>query len=65
MHSGPPSEGTVAAEWLRAAIVPVLVLVVIVAIVAGVVAGGAVQGHKVYAVPASAPTTQPTMIIQP
>jgi hypothetical protein len=58
-------EYTGAAPWLRAVLLPFLVLVVAVAIVCGLVFGGAVQGHKAYAGPAGAPTTQPTTLIEP
>ena len=58
-------EDSGAAPWLRAVLLPALVFVVAVAIVSGLVFGGAVQGHKTYAGPAQAPTTQPTVLIQP
>jgi hypothetical protein len=54
-----------AAPWLRAVLLPLLVFVVAVAVVAGLVLGGAVQGHRTYAGPGQAPTTQPTILIQP
>jgi hypothetical protein len=47
------------------ALLPLALFVVAVAIVIGLVFGGAVQGHKTYAGPANAPTTQPTFLIQP
>jgi hypothetical protein len=50
---------------LRSVLVPVLVFVVAVAVVSGLVFGGAVRSHKTYEAPASAPTTQPTVIIEP
>jgi hypothetical protein len=54
-----------AAPWLRAVLLPVLVFAVAVAIVCGLVFGGAVQGHRTYLGPAQAPTTQPTVLIEP
>ena len=39
--------------------------VVVVAIVSGLVFGGVVQGSKTYAGPGDAPTTQPTVLIEP
>jgi hypothetical protein len=54
-----------AAPWLRAVLMPALVFVVAVVVIAAVVASGAVQGHRTYLAPAGAPTTQPTVIIEP
>jgi hypothetical protein len=53
------------APWVRSALLPFAAFVVAVAIVIALVFGGAVQGHKTYAGPAKAPTTQPTVLIQP
>jgi hypothetical protein len=54
-----------AAPWVRSALLPLATFVVAAAIVIGLVFSGAVQGHKTYAGPAKAPTTQPTILIQP
>ena len=53
------------ASWLRVVLLPVLAFAVSVAIICGLVFGGAVQGHRAYAGPAQAPTTQPTVLIEP
>ena len=53
------------APWLRAVLLPLLFFAVAVAVVVGLVFGGAVQGHRTYAGPAQAPTTQPTILIKP
>jgi hypothetical protein len=54
-----------AAPWLRGVLLPAIVFVVAVAIIAALVASGAVHGHRTYAAPAGAPSTQPTVIIEP
>jgi hypothetical protein len=45
--------------------IPVVVLMIVVAIVSGLVFGGALQGHAERVGPEQAPTTQPTVIIEP
>jgi hypothetical protein len=54
-----------AAPWLRELLLPVLVFFVAAAIVCALVLGGVVRGTRTYAGPAAAPTTQPTVLIEP
>lgn len=51
--------------WLRAVVLPLLLFAVAVAVVCGLVLSGAVQGHKTYGPPVGAPTTLPTVLIEP
>lgn len=63
-RSEPTYEDLGVAGWLRSVLLPFLVFLVVAAIVCGLVLSGAVQGHRAYA-PAAAPTTQPTVLIEP
>jgi hypothetical protein len=54
-----------AALWLRALLLPALVFVVAVAVVSGLVFGGVIRGERTYGTPSGAPTTQPTVLIEP
>ncbi len=58
-------EDRLVADWLWPAVLPLVAFVVGVAIVVGLVLSGAVQGHKTYAAPKAAPTTEQTLVIQP
>jgi hypothetical protein len=51
--------------WVWSILLPALVFVVAVAIVSGLVFGGVIRGGKTYAGPSAAPTTQPTVLIEP
>lgn len=53
------------APWLRAVVLPALLFVIAVAIVCALVLSGAVQGKKKYDAPQGAPTTTPTVLIEP
>jgi hypothetical protein len=53
------------ASWLRTLLLPALALIIAVAVVGALVFSGAMQGSKTYPEPAGAPTTQPTVLIEP
>lgn len=55
----------VTAERVRALVLPLVVLIVAVAIVSGLVFGGVVRGERAYDDTPGAPTTQPTVLIEP
>jgi hypothetical protein len=57
--------GPTAALWWRSLALPALTFVVAVAIISGLVFGGVIRGDKTYAGPSGAPTTQPTVMIEP
>jgi hypothetical protein len=61
----PSFEAPRAAAWLRSVLLPALAFVVAVAAVSGLVFSGVVQGHQTYPGPGQAPTTQPTVLIEP
>ena len=58
-------DGLDGGAWLRTLVLPLLLFVTAVAVVCALVLSGAVQGHKTYGPPAKAPTTQPTVLIEP
>jgi hypothetical protein len=63
---GDPSfEEPRAAAWPLRLLLPVLVWAVAVAIVGGLVLGGVLHGDRTYSDLGNAPTTQPTVLIEP
>ncbi len=66
MGRGDPSfEESGAAAWPLRLLLPVLVWAVAVAIVGGLVLGGVLHGGRTYTGLGDAPTTQPTVLIEP
>jgi hypothetical protein len=65
VRGDPSLEEPRAASWLRSLLLPALVFIVAVAVVSGLVFGGVIHGDKTYAGPGEAPTTPPTVLIEP
>lgn len=64
-RGGHDDEDFAASPWVREALLPLALFVIVVAVVCALVLTGTVQGETTYGASDRAPTTQPTVLIEP